>query len=42
MGGARVGAGGAEGGGIDILYFNIFINAMEIERGERDTKHKHY
>ena len=25
-----------------ILYFNIFIYAMIIERGQRDSKRKHY
>ena len=25
-----------------IQYFYIFICAWEIERGQRDTKHKHY
>ena len=39
-----MGAGGAEGGGVHfcILYFYIFIQAMEIERSQRDTKRKHY
>ena len=27
---------------LDILCFNIFIYVMEIERGQRDTKRKHY
>ena len=25
-----------------ILYFYIFIYAMEVERGQRDTERKHY
>ena len=38
------GTGGAEGGGVDFLYFifYILIYAMEIERGQRDIKRKHY
>ena len=38
MGG--VGPGGAEGEGVDFLYFIVlyFIYAMEIEGGQRDTK----
>ena len=38
-----MGGGKAEGGvNFYILYFNIFIYGMKIERGQRDTKRKHY
>ena len=43
--GTVVGAGRAEGGGVDFSYykrFDIFIYAMEIKRGQRDIKPKHY
>ena len=45
MGGGRGGAGGAEGGGVGFLYFIFYIfiyYAMEIKRGQKDTKRENY